>query len=393
MYDNLKNHQHYTVILYTPDKDIDQHAIDVLSRHFDHILVTSDKQQLLTAVSQSPAVVVFMSFEHFADALQFYYTHLEPMQRTPPTFKVAYLIARKDEADAYHAFAIDAIDDYVVVRPLYEVHRPILVATTLMRQLGVMAASKQAKKAHFKQLHLNTKVEQQMLEGLRHKKALKEAFTHSINELQAHIADQSQHLGDDGEQVDVKEVKALLSQLCSNELRPTLLHLQQQALDLLEQCLHNSSQQSGGTVDTSKVTNESVQPCVKDAQVNNVLLVDHDEVSLQLSARCLAHYQCQVVEVLNGREALKLLQQHAFDLIVLDINLDDSDGINIAYQIQHNQGTNQQTPLILMVKQLCSVTKQRAKDAGFEVLLEKPLTMKSLDSALTQLQRRLALKE
>ena len=146
MYDNLKNHQHYTVILYTPDKDIDQHAIDVLSRHFDHILVTSDKQQLLTAVSQSPAVVVFMSFEHFADALQFYYTHLEPMQRTPPTFKVAFLIARKDEADAYHAFAIDAIDDYVVVRLLYEVHRPILVATTLMRQLGVVAASKQAKR-------------------------------------------------------------------------------------------------------------------------------------------------------------------------------------------------------------------------------------------------------
>lgn len=232
-----------------------------------------------------------------------------------------------------------------------------------------------------------------MLEGLRHKKALKEAFTHSINELQAHIMDQSQHLGDDGEQVDVKEVKALLSQLCSNELRPTLLHLQQQALDLLEQCLLSRSQQSGGTAETSKATNESVQPCVKDAQVNNVLLVDHDEVSLQLSARCLAHYQCQVVEVLNGREALKLLQQHAFDLIVLDINLDDSDGINIAYQIQHNQGTNQQTPLILMVKQLCSVTKQRAKDAGFEVLLEKPLTMKSLDAALTQLQRRLALKE
>ncbi len=63
------------------------------------------------------------------------------------------------------------------------------------------------------------------------------------------------------------------------------------------------------------------------------LVVDDNRYNRDLSALALKHAGYQVTETQTGREALMLLAQRAFDLLVLDLTIPDMDGVALLDKI------------------------------------------------------------
>ena len=78
-----------------------------------------------------------------------------------------------------------------------------------------------------------------------------------------------------------------------------------------------------------------------------LLVVDDDEHNRDVLCRCLACKGYAATAAASGQEALALMQQHAFDLVLLDIMMPDFDGIAVLKMIRETF-TATQLPVIMV---------------------------------------------
>ncbi len=91
----------------------------------------------------------------------------------------------------------------------------------------------------------------------------------------------------------------------------------------------------GGTVPTDKAL-EAVQASVQGpAQSASVLIVDDSRTLRRLLIRALAEIGISdVTEAADGREALELVTSKEFDLVLLDMEMPELDGLQVLYAIK-----------------------------------------------------------
>ncbi len=65
-----------------------------------------------------------------------------------------------------------------------------------------------------------------------------------------------------------------------------------------------------------------------------ILVVDDEEVVRRSYARALAGEHCSVAMVWNGEEALQVMGQHPFDVVLLDQRMPEMDGMEVLKTIK-----------------------------------------------------------
>lgn len=90
----------------------------------------------------------------------------------------------------------------------------------------------------------------------------------------------------------------------------------------------------------------------------------------------------EVIEAVNGFEGLKLALEHKPDLILMDIAMPVLDGIDSTRAIREHKELSR-VP-ILCLTAFGDLYEERAKDAGCDEVLQKPLDFSKLDSLLEQ---------
>lgn len=78
---------------------------------------------------------------------------------------------------------------------------------------------------------------------------------------------------------------------------------------------------------------------------NLILVVDNEPEILEIVELHLAQHGLRVMKADSGAAALKLLADTAFDLVVLDIMMDDIDGFAVLERIR---GTGREMPVVLL---------------------------------------------
>ncbi len=105
-----------------------------------------------------------------------------------------------------------------------------------------------------------------------------------------------------------------------------------------------------------------------------ILLVEDNAIVGEITKRILANLKCEVDLAENGIEALKLCKSNHYDLIFLDIDLPDIDGITICRIIRAQAGPNQETVIIALSGQIAEKEAGVCIAAGMNTFMEKPAT-------------------
>lgn len=66
----------------------------------------------------------------------------------------------------------------------------------------------------------------------------------------------------------------------------------------------------------------------------NILVVDDEEVVQVSYVRTLSGEQCKVDVVRNGKEALQMMGQHPFDIVLLDLRMPEMNGMAVLRTIK-----------------------------------------------------------
>lgn len=88
----------------------------------------------------------------------------------------------------------------------------------------------------------------------------------------------------------------------------------------------------------------------------------------------------------NGVEALEQFGRSAFDVIFMDIQMPEMDGLTATTEIRHRERTlgGARTPIIMLTANASERHRQLAINAGADMHLAKPVTIESLHAALCQ---------
>lgn len=116
----------------------------------------------------------------------------------------------------------------------------------------------------------------------------------------------------------------------------------------------------------------------------NVLLVEDIEVNVVVAKAMLSKFGCHVDVAMSGAEAFALFEQNSYDLILLDIQLPDTTGVEIAQQLRsrYEAGEVEYLPLLIALTANIVQTKADYQAQGMDDVLRKPLSIEALGSCL-----------
>jgi PAS domain S-box-containing protein len=106
-----------------------------------------------------------------------------------------------------------------------------------------------------------------------------------------------------------------------------------------------------------------------------ILIIEDDPTSFEFLSEVLQPTQCSIQHANNGIDAIKWFQEVSFDLVLLDIQLPEMDGYQIANTIRKY---NQDIPIIAQTAHAMSDDKQKCFNAGCNGYLSKPVQFEHL---------------
>ena len=115
----------------------------------------------------------------------------------------------------------------------------------------------------------------------------------------------------------------------------------------------------------------------------NILVAEDNFSNLKLVTRMLEGWGQRVTIAVDGREALRLFEQQEFDVVLLDIQMPEMDGLETATSIrQRETKTRKRTPIIALTAHAESDFRDECLAAGMDHFLTKPLQPRKLFDAL-----------
>ncbi len=109
-------------------------------------------------------------------------------------------------------------------------------------------------------------------------------------------------------------------------------------------------------------------------QRRHILLAADNRVNRQLLVRLLENQGQSVVVAGNGREVLAAVERQPFDLVLMDVEMPEMDGLQAAAAIrQQERHTGTRLPIIAMTARATSEDHQRCLVAGMDGYISKPI--------------------
>jgi PAS domain S-box-containing protein len=118
----------------------------------------------------------------------------------------------------------------------------------------------------------------------------------------------------------------------------------------------------------------------------HVLIAEDNQVNQLLAKRMFEKLGHQVTVVGNGREALSAVQVGNFDLVAMDVQMPEMDGLDATTAIRATEkeaGTH--TPILAMTAHAMKGDRERCLAAGMDGYTSKPIRIGELELAIAQL--------
>lgn len=103
-----------------------------------------------------------------------------------------------------------------------------------------------------------------------------------------------------------------------------------------------------------------------------VLLIEDNADNRLLARMLLEHEGYEVIAVANGEDGVAAVPQHDFAFVLLDLQLPDLDGFDVARRIRERHPASE-LPLIAVSAFVTGTERKKAFAAGCTGYLEKPI--------------------
>jgi two-component system, sensor histidine kinase and response regulator len=114
-----------------------------------------------------------------------------------------------------------------------------------------------------------------------------------------------------------------------------------------------------------------------------ILLAEDNIVNQKLATAILTREGHEVALASNGQEAVQTWQSGDFDLVLMDVQMPEMDGLEASRQIRLlEQETGGHTPIIAMTAHAMTGDRERCLEAGMDEYLAKPIRIRQLAEKL-----------
>jgi two-component system, sensor histidine kinase and response regulator len=115
----------------------------------------------------------------------------------------------------------------------------------------------------------------------------------------------------------------------------------------------------------------------------NILVVEDNLINQKVALRLLEKRGHTVVVAETGNRALELVDQRPFDLILMDVQMPEMDGLQATAAIRQRELTRgKRIPIIAMTAHAMVGEKERCLQAGMDGYISKPLQINELFAAI-----------
>jgi len=112
---------------------------------------------------------------------------------------------------------------------------------------------------------------------------------------------------------------------------------------------------------------------------HTILYVEDNPDNTTLVRRALEARGYKLINATNGIKGVAMAEAEDVDLILLDINLPDIDGYEVARRMRASEKRELTTvPIIAVTANALKGDAQRALDAGCDVYMSKPINIREL---------------
>jgi two-component system sensor histidine kinase/response regulator len=117
---------------------------------------------------------------------------------------------------------------------------------------------------------------------------------------------------------------------------------------------------------------------VRFAGNRRVLLVEDNEINRQVARELLTLAGLAVSEAHNGYQAIEKLSSETFDVVLMDVQMPELDGVETVKAIRAAQGRFSNLPVIAMTAHAMLGDRERFLEAGMSDYISKPIEEKQL---------------
>lgn len=121
---------------------------------------------------------------------------------------------------------------------------------------------------------------------------------------------------------------------------------------------------------------------VKEQRDLKVLLIEDDEISADFVGEMLKSFGYRVLIANTGEAAKKAIRRHQFDVALIDLNLPDASGYDIAHYFTETLEPSAQPVMIALTGNTLESDKQRSIEAGMKYHLCKPISLAELKKSI-----------
>lgn len=120
------------------------------------------------------------------------------------------------------------------------------------------------------------------------------------------------------------------------------------------------------------------------AQQWNILVAEDNVVNQEICRALLEHLGCRVHVVSNGKEAADAVAHISYDLVFMDYQMPEMDGVEATRLIRKREDENgRHTTIVALTAHAMEGYRQHCMDQGMDDYLAKPFTMEDMKEMLT----------
>lgn len=130
---------------------------------------------------------------------------------------------------------------------------------------------------------------------------------------------------------------------------------------------------------------QTIEKATKDLRI---LVCDDSEENRMILSEYLKPYSYNVETVESGPKCLSILKNNKFDILYLDIQMPDMDGLTVAAEIKRNPSRYLEVPfMVAFTAHTDFYEKQEMMKVGFKHILNKPITASDVKESIVVHQR------